>query len=123
MTHNADVCFWCGETTNIINPEYAKEGIVHGYDPCVKCQEKWNSGILCMEVDLPEKLGRPPLGTKGMERVMATTGRWAIIQNEQLDELTWIHPPLRDQIILSRKMIIEPLIYDMIFHHDTLKDV
>ena len=60
------ICFWCGEHTGEIallgklkhDAEAPKETILN-YEPCKKCKEQFEQGVLIMEVDT--NLNRPTI--------------------------------------------------------------
>ncbi len=61
-------CFWCGESTGeiaLLGNAYKDESplkIVTNYEPCKKCQELFNQGILIIEVSTtPNTHKQPPL--------------------------------------------------------------
>jgi hypothetical protein len=60
------VCFWCGEHTGEIallgklpNDAEAPKETVLNYEPCEKCQNAFNEGVLIIEVD--HTADKPPL--------------------------------------------------------------
>lgn len=82
------ICFFCGEQKNILvllgklkNDEEAPRNMVIDYEPCAKCKELWNSGVVLIEVtNYPNTINQPEIQENAYP-----TGRFVVANSEALD--------------------------------------
>jgi len=91
-----DLCFWCNRPK--------KEGqqgnpTFNNYEPCSRCGEKWNKGILVIEV-LTEPNKNPPIVDE-----LYPTGLWAVVSVENVKKVLTSYPSL-DTILSTRTMYV-----------------
>lgn len=84
------ICFWCGEEKNeiaFLGNKCKKEAPKHtmlDYEPCNKCQEKWNQGVALLEVQNdPITKDQPPLTPKTDHY---PTGRFLVLDKKAIND-------------------------------------
>lgn len=116
------VCFWCGEVDGIAlmgriqrkdphtgrairgSDEEAPKQAVLDYDPCPKCRENWNIGIVCLEAVTEQPMdNRPPI-----QEGVYPTGRYVVIKEEAAERVFPEYPGLKKgSPILIEKPVFE----------------
>jgi len=88
---NMTTCFYCGEANGIAigkkliscENKWDTKKIFGGYEPCTKCQEKFEEGFLIMECqDEPVSEGQPE-----MQSGVYPTGSHWVVKNEAAAEV------------------------------------
>lgn len=81
------VCFFCGEDKNEIallgkleNDREAPRTMVINYEPCDKCKEQWDKGVVLIEVtNYPNTINQPEIQENAFP-----TGRLVVVKPEAL---------------------------------------
>lgn len=101
-------CFWCGEAMNMLVlfgrlPNDKEAGMHCGpvsYEPCDKCKEQWDQGILLMEAGTsPQSDGQPEL------HGAYPTGRYMVMRPEAVERV--FNPDEATAILKSRKAFLD----------------
>lgn len=97
-------CFLCGEDKNEIilmgklkGDVEAPRGAVFDYEPCDKCKEHMNQGVILISVD-EEK-------SKGDMKNPYRTGGWCVVKDEVVGRMV-TDPELRETILKQRVAFI-----------------
>lgn len=111
-------CFWCKKLKGGITPlgstiEGKAEPVsVLNYEPCEECKASMSAGISIIEVDLAEKLMRPPIIV-----IAAPTGRWFTLPEQHFREVAALLKLTDSHVIpvlSNRRMFTEADIYNRI---------
>ena len=86
-----ELCFWCGEVKGIAllgklkDDAEAPRELILNYDPCDKCKEKFERGILIIEVTFtPEASNQMPFTARPNEPPTYPTGRYLVVQPDAI---------------------------------------
>lgn len=104
------VCFWCGEETGeiaLLGAAFKGEApmkMTLGYDPCPKCQELFDGGVLCIEVTRKAPDARPPLSPHTSPRAFPT-GRHVVVKAEAVAAII-TDPEVRAQVMKVKQCLL-----------------
>lgn len=88
------LCFWCGQPDGIIlmgqlpNDIEAPRECVVDYEPCESCKEKFEDGVLVVEVSTEHQPNQPIMSTDEEAGNLYPTGRWVLADKNIVQEYT-----------------------------------
>lgn len=102
------VCFWCGKETGVALLGKVTKGerggdyeapryVFSGYEPCEKCVENMEKGVVLMEADtIPVFAGQPE-----MQKGVFPTGNWLVLEKDAAKRILDCDS---DKVFLDKKM-------------------
>lgn len=110
------ICFWCGEHKNEIalcghignyrkgEDFEAPKNCILDYEPCDKCKEIWDKGVVLIEVDTkPQAEGQLPI-----QDPYYPTGRYAVMEKSSAEKT------FKPEVLEKGLLLVPPEVFEQI---------
>lgn len=104
------ICFWCGETREILLLGASYEGeapreMLTDYEPCDNCKSLMDGGVTLLEVSEAPKME----GLKPIQDRYYPTGRWMVIKEEAVSRV--FNKDSADIALKAKKALVDQEAY------------